>query len=135
MPSLFRIVAACLALVVVLIVGAAWWWRDANVRTRTILLEAKESFERDANENIPLGSTRLEVERYLKSRKMVYGNRELADIVSAESGTQPGSQIEARTTEEIRVPIGSCIILAYFNFDPRDKLLDTRYKTSCKSIL
>jgi len=135
MPSPFRIVGACIALILVFILGAAWWWRDANVRTRLILLKAKKSLERDAIENLPPGSTKLEVERFLKSRNMIYANGELPYMPEAESKTQAVSQIEARTTQEIRVPIGSCFILADFDFDPNEKLLDARYKTTCKGIL
>jgi hypothetical protein len=108
----------------VFVVCIAWWWHNANVRTRNIQVDAIKSFERDATEHIPRGSTKLQVEGYLKSRKMIFVNRE-----------EPGTPLEARSTDAIPVPIGACFVIADFNFDPSDTLLDSKYETTCKSTL
>ena len=113
-----------------LILGSSWWWRVATTRTRILQIDARESFERDAAQHMPRGSTKAEVRRYLEARKMVYTDY----VEPGQPAAQSASEIEARTTEAIKTPLGSCFILAKFEFDANNALDKTSYNTTCKGF-
>lgn len=110
MHSRFRLVTLCIAAVIVIAISwGAWWWHYADIRTNVILREATAEFVRDATANIARGMTKAQVEKYLEARNMVFASREL---YHSEVSPHALSRIEARTTQEIRVPIGTCFIVS-----------------------
>jgi hypothetical protein len=112
--------------------NAWWWWHQANIQTRLILLEARESLELDASRSLAQGSTKSQVQQFLVARKMVYAEQGASD--KSELKNSAGSQIEARTTQEIEAPLATCFILARYNFDASGILQDSSYKTTCKGL-
>ena len=128
-----RIAGICFTIVLCLIsLNAWWWWHQANIQTRLILLEARESFELDATRSLARGSTKSQVQQFLAARKMIYAEQGTSD--KSELKNSIGSQIEARTTQEIDAPLATCFILARYDFDASGLLQDSSYKTTCKGL-
>src|ERR1700738_2294338 len=114
MLSRVQIVGLCIVFVASCVVGVLWCWHEANVRTRRILQAAEDSFVRETNQNIPLGSEKSVVQQYIVSRNMKYSSEFLRNPLTEYGASATVSEMETITTEEIKTPLAGCYLHATF---------------------
>jgi len=131
MKNRYRILTIIVAVLVILASVCAVVWEHINRTTAIRLRQDKESFEAEVSQNLPPGSNKVFVQRYLDSRHMTYiDTTPISDKASATNDV--ASLIEARSRQTIDLPLGSCSISATFTFDSRGTLLGYTDRHGCK---
>jgi hypothetical protein len=110
-------------------------WQNANRRTAGALLEAKNSFESEAKEAIPVGSDKALVRQFLNSKRMQFVNTVPIPQEEGKSRVDTVSTIEATSIVKISTPLGVCWNSVKFSFDSNDKLIEFVDRPVCKGIL
>lgn len=131
-----RIAGICLVFCVLLIVAARAGWRYAERRSSVTLSEAKNSFERSINNDLPLRSDKSRAVQFLNAQKMRYVELPLQNgqlwYQSNDLWYRGAAEsIEAITTTPTETPLYACNIHVDLKFDDSSKLLGYRDRMSC----
>jgi hypothetical protein len=115
---------------VALLIGA-WKWDTA--RTNAAVQESEDALVRDINSQLPPGTPRAEIEKFLSARGMpqpgYYNYHGPSPVVEGATAI-----LFTRTPSEGNA-IHSCWILLYFRLDGSDALMGYSHEARCSSYL
>ena len=116
----------------VLVCKAAWHY--AYRRSRATLLNAESSFEKDVEQNLPLGTDQSRAIEFLKARKMLYTELDAKIATWHHEPWYNGAAetTEAITTTEISTSLYDCKMFLELKFDKDKKLIGYRDNMPCK---
>ena len=128
------------ALVMVAIVGVGtivgrylYLRRYAYPKSRAVLQQAKETFDRDLNK-IPVGSSKQRALEFLTSHRL--SHYEYDQYHSADPWYSGAVRlIEGSTTDMTRTPIADCRMFVEFKFDKAEELLGYRDRWFCSETI
>jgi len=123
------LVLACVAIIVLL-----WMrWRAADIQSRSTLRQVEESLKREINNELPVGSDKVRVEEFLRTRAMYTDGFRRLGIADRSSYDGAAGMIYA-TSGDLKTSIYFCKIVVLFKFTDENKLLGYSDKLVCNGL-
>jgi hypothetical protein len=133
MRSKRQIVGIVFLVLAALVIGCISAWHYAYGRSRATLRHAESSFEKDVEQNLPLGTDQSRAIEFLKARRMRYTELDarIATWRHEPWYNDATDTIEAITTTEVRTSLFDCSMFLELKFDKNKKLIGYRDKMPC----